>query len=355
MADLPKRLKIGGSRLATDRNKRTQMKPHPSSNRTSNQMVFQDLWNTIDQQYGLFGVKAVNWDELREEYFERVSEAEPDAELFDLLAELLSHLKDKHIWLISGDRAWNCRMKASCCLADIDEIMADWKAPFSESLIYSKYLPDKTVYSNEIVGGFLRPTVAYLRISAFPDDTQAVGETIDQALQTLVGIKTLVIDVRDNRGGSDRGAKSVADRFADQRCLFMTAAVRSGSNRDELGPPVEWWIEPNGPRQFLNPVVLLINRDTFSAGETFTLAMRVLPHVTIVGEPTAGAFSDTHDSTLPNGWLLTYSIGVWRDAQGYLWEGCGFPPDVVVPLPEDRIASGCDPVLDWVLDRLVET
>ncbi len=65
-------------------------------------MVFQDLWNTIDQQYGLFGVKAVNWDELREEYFERVSEAEPDAELFDLLAELLSHLKDKHIFYRVG-------------------------------------------------------------------------------------------------------------------------------------------------------------------------------------------------------------------------------------------------------------
>lgn len=297
----------------------------------------------------------MDWDELREEYCERVSRADTDAELFDLLAELLSHLKDKHIWLISGDRAWNCRMKASCRLADVDETIAAWKAPFSESLVYTKYLHGKIVHSKEIVGGFLHPTIAYLRISAFPDDTQAVGETIDRALQTLVGVKTLVVDVRDNRGGSDRGGKAVADRFADQRRLFMTAAVRSGSSRDELGPPVEWWIEPNGPRQFLNPVALLINRDTFSAGETFTLAMGVLPHVTIVGEPTAGVFSDTHDTTLPNGWLLTYSIGVWRDAQGNLWEGCGFPPDVVVPLPEDRIASRCDTVLDWVLDHLVET
>jgi C-terminal processing protease CtpA/Prc len=101
-------------------------------------------------------------------------------------------------------------------------------------------------------------------------------------------------------------------------------------------------------------VVLLINRDTFSAAETFTLAMRVLPKVTIAGEPTAGAFSDAHDSTLSNGWQLTYSIGEWRDAQGNLWEGCGFPPDVVVPLPKDNTASRCDPVLEWVLDYLVE-
>jgi len=330
------------------------MKAHPSSKRITNQMVFQDLWNTIDQHYGLFGVKTVDWDELWDEYRERASEADTDAELFDLLAELLSHLKDKHIWLISKDRAWNCRMKASCSLADVDDIRTAWKAPFSESLVYTRYLHDKTVYSKEIVGGFLYPTVGYLRISAFRDDTQAVGEAVDLALQTLAGVKTLVVDVRDNRGGSDLGVKAVADRFADRRRLFMTTAVRSGSSRDKLGLPVEWWIEPNGPRQFLNPVALLINRDTFSAGETFTLAMRVLPHVTIVGEPTAGAFSDAIDATLPNGWQYTYSIGVWRDAQGNLWEERGLPPDVVVPLPEDSVASGCDTVLDWVLDHLVK-
>jgi C-terminal processing protease CtpA/Prc len=93
------------------------------------------------------------------------------------------------------------------------------------------------------VGGFLDPTVAYLRISAFKDDTQAFGEMIDQALQIMVGVKTLVVDVRDNRDDSDQGAKAAADR----RRLFMTSSARSGSRRVELGPPVAWWIEPNGP------------------------------------------------------------------------------------------------------------
>jgi C-terminal processing protease CtpA/Prc len=97
------------------------------------------------------------------------------------------------------------------------------------------------------VGGFLDPTVAYLRISAFKDDTQAFGEMIDQALQIMVGVKTLVVDVRDNRDDSDQGAKAAADRFADRRRLFMTSSARSGSRRAELGPPVAWWIEPNGP------------------------------------------------------------------------------------------------------------
>jgi hypothetical protein len=93
-------------------------------------MVFHELWNTLDQQYGLFGIRMVDCDNLREEYSEHVFSADTSTVLFDLLAELLSHLKDKHIWLISGDRAWNCRMKAPCRLADVDVVTAALKAPF---------------------------------------------------------------------------------------------------------------------------------------------------------------------------------------------------------------------------------
>ena len=326
-----------------------QIRVYPSPNEIANHEVFRDLWNTIDQHYGLFGIKAVDWNALGRHYSARASRAATNIELFDLLAEMLSHLKDKHVWLVGGDRAWNCRMAEPCCLADIDGIVASWKAPFSETLIYTKYVHDQIILSPEIAGGFLAPTVAYLRISAFPDDARAVGDASDQALQALSNARRLVIDVRDNRGGSDRGAKAVADRFADRSRLFMTTAVRAKGNRGELTSQVAWRVEPCGPRQFLNPVALLVNRDTFSAGETFTLAMHALPHVTIFGEPTAGAFSDTCDSRLPNGWEFTYSRGEWRDAHGNAWEECGFPPDVVVPVPDDSIPGGCDAVIDWVI------
>jgi C-terminal processing protease CtpA/Prc len=98
--------------------------------------------------------------------------------------------------------------------------------------------------------------------------------------------------------------------------------------------------------------VLLINRDTFSAGETFTLVMRVLPRVTIVGESTVGVFSDTADALLPNGWQFIYSIGVWRDAQGHLWEGQGVPPDNAVTASAADLASGRDRAPNWAIASL---
>lgn len=319
----------------------------------SNDVVFQAVWNTLDQGYGLFGAKAVDWDALGERYRKRAGAAATEAGLFNVLAEMLSHLRDKHVWLIGHDRAWNCRMGSFCPLADVDQAIKAWKAPFSEDVIYSRYVRHQVVFSSEIAGGFLHPSVGYLRITAFPDCADSVGLAMDKALEMLGTAQAIVVDVRDNRGGSDRGAKAAADRFADCHRLYMTASVRSGKGRDQLSEPVEWWIAPDGPRQFLGPVVLIVNRDTFSAGESFALAMRILPHVTIVGERTAGAFSDAVDAILPNGWQLTYSIGEWRDAQGRLWEGQGLSPDVMVTNSLAGLSSGCDEVLDWTIERLM--
>ena len=98
--------------------------------------------------------------------------------------------------------------------------------------------------------------------------------------------------------------------------------------------------------------MLLIDRDTFSAGETFALAMRVLPNVTIAGEATVGAFSDANDAVLSNEWKLTYSIGVWRDARGNLWEGKGLPPDIELQSTSENIAGERDVALEWAIQYL---
>ncbi len=320
----------------------------------SNLEVFENLWHTLDAGYGLFGVKAVDWNALRRQYLPQACSAANEAELFDLLAGMLSHLHDKHIWLIGSDRAWNCRMDSPCALGDVERVQQAWKAPLSRSLIQDRYLRGRAVsFIREMSGGQLAPNVGYLQITAFPDEVEQVGPATDQALDVLDWPHAMVVDVRDNRGGSDRGVKAVADRFADRRRLFMTSSVRAGPGREQFGTPVEWWLEPGGPRQFRGPVVLLVNRNTFSAGETFALAMRVLPHVTVAGEPTAGVFSDAVDATLPNGWQYTYSIGVCRDAQGDLWEDRGVPPDIAVTTSTADLDSGRDGALDWAIARLV--
>jgi hypothetical protein len=85
----------------------------------------------------------------------------------------------------------------------------------SSKASFFQVLHDKTVYSKKswVVSS---ANGRYLRISAFLTiPTQLAGMT---ALQSMAGIKTLVVDVRDNRAVRSSG-KAVADRFADRRRL----------------------------------------------------------------------------------------------------------------------------------------
>jgi tetratricopeptide (TPR) repeat protein len=58
--------------------------------------------------------------------------------------------------------------------------------------------------------------------------------------------------------------------------------------------------------------------------------MRTLPHVTVVGDFTAGCFADPDEVTLPNGWTTTVSRNRFVDGRGVCWEGIGVPPDLMV-------------------------
>jgi tetratricopeptide (TPR) repeat protein len=58
--------------------------------------------------------------------------------------------------------------------------------------------------------------------------------------------------------------------------------------------------------------------------------MRVLPHVTVVGDTTSGCFADMEWFDLPNGWRYSLSKNLFVDYDGRCWEGVGVPPDVLV-------------------------
>ena len=92
---------------------------------------------------------------------------------------------------------------------------------------------------------------------------------------------------------------------------------------------------------------------TASAAENFLLAMRVLPHVTIIGETTVGVHSDVLQRRLPNGWLFTLSNEIYEAPDGTLFEGRGITPAIEVAAlrAEDR-ALGRDTGIEDALGQL---
>ena len=89
---------------------------------------------------------------------------------------------------------------------------------------------------------------------------------------------------------------------------------------------------------WLKPVVVLVNQGVYSAANDFTLRMKGLPQVKIVGVKTGGGGGLPMSSELPNGWAVRFSSSRTYDADGADIEQ-GITPDVVL---KDEIARGAE-------------
>jgi len=309
---------------------------------------FEVLWETFDRNYGIFGPKRVDWDALYRVYRPLVTRETTEDELFEIMSRLLGHLNDNHVTLVAGERQFR-----SGILWELggegyaEQEMRD----FSISLVQREYLVSDLEARGIFRYAWLPDSIGYLRIRGFSNLAQS-SEAIDHIMHVFQSARAIVVDLRVTPGGDDRVGKAIADRFADSKRLYMKTYERNGPEHDDFAPPKYWYVEPDGALQFTGPVVVLMNRWAISAAENYALAMRVLPHVTLVGDFTSGVFADVYGDRLPNGWQFSVSFKLFVDYTGFCWEGIGVPPDLRIINTPDDIAAGRDRVLEFALDLI---
>jgi tetratricopeptide (TPR) repeat protein len=304
---------------------------------------FEYVWNRLDRNYGQFGTKHVDWDALYRTYRPQVTSATTGQELWDILLAMLGHLNDAHVCLADDTRRTCCGLTEGLKPGD-----------FSLDLVKSKYLQDKALdaLKGKFTYGWLTQAIGYVRVGDFKGELEPITQAIDSVIGQFAGARAVIVDVRDNPGGTGRAAELVAARFADRTRHYMRVQTRYGPKRDDLTPAEYRNVAPDGKVQFLGPTVLLTNRITASAADGFVLAMRVLPHVTVVGDLTEGALSAQFPDRLPNGWTLFVAFKVARDNNGVNWDGIGVPPDLRIVNTAADIAAGRDRVLEFALQLL---
>ncbi|MCX6554711.1 MAG: S41 family peptidase, partial [Candidatus Aminicenantes bacterium] len=304
---------------------------------------FEFVWRTLDRNYGQFLIKHVDWDALYRMYRPTVTSATTDQELWDILLSMMGHLNDAHLCLADGSR----RVGGSRNEGVKNDV-------FSLDLVKSKYLQGKfsDALGGSFISGWLAEGVGYLYIGDLKDGLEPITKTIDAVIAEFAKARVMVVDVRNNPGGTSRAVEIVAGRFADRRRHYSTCRTRYGPKHDDFWPEEFRNIEPNGPLQFTGPTVLLTDRISASAAEGFTMAMRVLPHVTVVGDTTEGALSAQFPDRMPNSWTLWVAFKEIRDHEGVCWDGVGIPPDLRVINTAADIAAGRDRVLEFAVKFL---
>jgi carboxyl-terminal processing protease len=122
-----------------------------------------------------------------------------------------------------------------------------------------------------------RDRIGYVRIAWLAQDTV---ELVDEAMRSLAGrrLRGLVLDLRDDAGGSFSAAVGVADLFLDSGRIISEAGRDGVEEVEEATPP--------GFVGF--PMAVLVNQHTASAAEILASALQDNGRAVVFGERTFG-------------------------------------------------------------------
>ena len=93
--------------------------------------------------------------------------------------------------------------------------------------------------------------------------------------------------------------------------------------------------------------IIFFNRNE-SGDQRFGFGIIIL---SLIGDTTAGGFSDVNARKLPNGWLYFVSVGDFRNAEGNSEEGKGIAPAIYAVNTKQDIDNGKDIVLELAISR----
>ncbi|MDR0506135.1 MAG: S41 family peptidase [Dysgonamonadaceae bacterium] len=289
------------------------------------------LWKIMDEHYCFFEYKEIDWNRIHDDYAARISSNMNRESLFMLLNEMLGELKDGHVNLVTPfdvGRYWKW--------------YEDHPANYSEELI-RKYLGTDYRIAGGIRYRILDDNIAYLR---YADFSSGIGESgLDYIIEKAGVCSGMIIDVRENGGGTLTYSDLFASRFVNEKTLTGYILHKTGKGHNDFSDPYPKYLEPSTRLRFQKPVFVLTNRRCFSTTNDFVNAMRYCPNVTILGDTTGGGSGLPFNSELPNGWSVRFSACPMLDQNKQHIE-FGIAPDIYVAMRNDDMEKGTDTLIE---------
>lgn len=356
---------------------------------------FEEMFNVIKDKYAYKDTKHLNLDSIHTACLQRLDTMQSKVAYSLLIKELFGNLKCAHAnnvsieepWFIQGanitvienrvfvDKPSDFAVKAG--LLDKDEIVAvdgvpvsKWVTDYTKYVsastdadryfraaksilcsytdsvkkldvirqgkpltltvhLQSQYIPTKDK-EQDVTWKKLSSKVGYIDVRSMLD---GVDKQFSKAFASLSRLPFLIVDVRNNGGGSS----SVGD-FIAQHLIKGKRTIWDGTT---LSPSSD---------SYKGKVIVLAGPVTVSAAESFLITMKESGDAIVVGTPSAG---DTGGN--PRLFKTTYGMYYWvpighpfkYSPKGFPLEGEGIKPHHLVPMKVDDFLTGKDTQLSY--------
>lgn len=291
---------------------------------------FEMLWEQLDQRYCYFNEKHVDWQAVHDKYRPMVYNGMNDQELFEVMKQMANELKDGHVNVITPFD-----------LSAYRDFYLPYEPNFNANIINYRYLGNDFSRTGDFSYKII-DNIGYIYYSQFGAYSE---ETFDHVFEVMQNCKGIVLDIRNNGGGYVNTMYKLAGRFTTSSLTMGYSKYKSGPAHDEFSKLFEEKITPSGKFQWTKPAVVLTNRKSYSAANIFPGLVKMLDHVTLMGDTTGGGSASPQTIRLLNGWDVRISSLCFLDINQHTLE-FGVAPEIISYMKKTDEIQGIDSMIE---------
>jgi hypothetical protein len=309
---------------------------------TTHLNIFQSFWQIMDERYVFFEEKRLNWDSIYTVWHPKFEKIHSDIEAVAAFDTILNCIGDGHLSINSASNKY------------VNPFWRNRSLYLCFGKIYYTYSFSNIIYYSNLNLAQMPNSMTYLRILENLEQQYIIsGENI--GLQNYNYSNGLIVDLRDCPGGYDTGY-GICDLFFTGKKTIYYTQTKQGKEHTNFTNIKPVALEGFGLVDKRTPIMLLINNNTYSMGNSLAFIIKDLTNCTVIGEQSGGGGGSVIRSYLPAGWGLGYTNTRDYDLSKHLMEN-GLKPDIEVIRSKEfwekvHPVKGEDPQLEKAIEVL---
>ncbi|HAS45774.1 MAG TPA: hypothetical protein DCS93_35160 [Microscillaceae bacterium] len=321
------------------------LRPNPPTDPLS---IFNEYIILVKQKYAMLDAKNVDIDALADSLRSTIPANINEQQLFIKLKIIVERLKDGHSSLIED------QTNPNSMIAQYD-LLAGFPPGIDINILFNNYLNKQVNSSIKTLDGGEESDVGFRAIWGRLPDHQDIAyiwipswnvtisdEEIEIIFSDIKGTKGLIFDQRLNNGGDPSLAAKFASYFTDKPVYIGFEKFKVGPQSNDFADSPATFKPTNSINKYLKPVMVVTDRNVFSAATSFCYSVDPLPQITFIGQRTGGGSGSVAD-----GWYWGLSVSEFIDAKNHHLDN-GFEPDIAV------ILDTTNKIQDEVIERALQ-